>query len=425
MSDIGQRLIGVAGLGVLLGLAWLLSCDRRRFPVRVVAWGLGLQLAFALLILKTRAGRAAFAWANDAFARLISFADDGARFVVGDWSVPVQVTDAVTGKPHAIGFLLAFKVLPVIIFFAALMSILYHLGVMQKVVAGMAWLMKRCMRVSGAESLVAATEVFVGMTEAPLAIRPYLARLTESELMAVMVCGLANIAGSVLALYVSFGINAGHLLCASVMSAPAALVIAKIMIPETGEPDTAGSVRIPYERTTNNVIDAAAVGATDGLKLALNVATMLVAFVALLALVNFLLAGVHEAALRWLGWGGFPARLEEIFGWLFRPLAFVMGVPWGESGAVGSLMGVKIGLNELIAYQKLAGMHAELSERSFTIATYALCGFANFGSLAIQIGGVSALVPERRQDLSRLSLRALAGGTLATFMTATIAGMLL
>lgn len=404
------------GLCVLVGIAFLLSTNRRKFPVRTVLWGLGLQLGFALLILRTHVGRVMFDAANAAFATLIGFADEGAVFVFGK----------AAAKDSPLGFVLACRVLPVIVFFASLMSILYHLGVMQKVVAGMAWLMRRCMRVSGAEALVSATEVFVGMTEAPLAIRPYVARLTESELLAIMTAGLANIAGSVMALYVSFGIEAGHLLCASVMSAPAALVIAKIMIPETQEPETSGNVRIPYERTTRNVIDAAAVGATDGLRLALNVATMLIAFIALLALVNYLLAGAHDLAARWLGWHWFPAKLEDIFGFVFRPLAFLMGVPtWREAGIVGSLMGVKTGLNELIAYQQLAALKPQLSERSFIIATYALCGFANFGSLAIQIGGVSALAPERRQDISRLSLRALVGGTLATFSTATIAGILL
>lgn len=440
MSNIGQRLIGVLGLAALIGIAWLLSRGRRRIPIRTVLWGLGLQVAFALLILRTRVGTAIFQGAEDAFNRLISFTDEGSRFVFGELA---------TGKSQAIGFVLAFRVLPVIVFFASLMSILYHLGIMQKVVAGLAWVMKRCMRVSGAEALVAATEVFVGMTEAPLAIRPYLARLTESELLAVMTCGLANIAGSVMAVYVGFGINAGHLLCASVMSAPAALLVAKIMIPETGESETAGTVRVPYERTTSNVIDAAAVGATDGLRLALNVGTMLVAFLALLAMANYFLGAARDLLTQWLPWddlhggwgeflrrasvvgpspdrwGWFPARLEDVFGWLFRPLAFLMGVEWKDAGVVGSLMGVKTGLNEMIAYQQLGALKAQLAPRSVTIATYALCGFANFGSLAIQIGGVSALVPERRQDLSRLSLRALAGGTLATFMTATIAGILL
>jgi len=420
-----SRLMGLLGLLVLLGIAWALSNNRRRFPLRTVLWGLGLQFVFAVAILRTGWGRAVFDAFEQAFNRLISFTDKGAQFVFGDWGVPVKAFNAVTGEPHAIGFLLAFKVLPVIIFFASLMGILYHLGIMQKIVGGMAWVMKRCMRVSGAESVVAATEIFVGMTEAPFAIRPYLATLTESELLAVMVAGLANIAGSVMALYVSFGVNAGHLLCASVMSAPASLLIAKIMIPETKTPETFGTVHIPYERTTRNVIDAAAAGATDGLKLALNVATMLIAFIALLAMVNYLLAGGHDWVARGLGWQGFPSSLEEIFGWLFRPLAWVMGVPWSESGQVGSLMGVKISLNEMIAYQKLMAVKDQLSERSVTIATYALCGFANFGSMAIQIGGVSALVPEQRGELSRLSLRALAGGSLATFMTASNAGILL
>jgi len=428
LTNLPQRLIGVVGLVALLGIAWALSKNRRRFPLRIVLWGLGLQIALALLILKTAAGQRVFEWANDAFTQLIKFTDEGANFVFGDWGARVRVTDVTKPeepRPHVIGFAFAFRVLPVIVFFGALMSVLYHLGVMQKVVAGMAWVMRRCMRVSGAEALVAATEVFVGMTEAPLAIRPYVPRLTQSELLAIMTTGLANIAGSVLAIYVGYGAQAGHLLCASVMSAPAALLIAKIMLPETGEPETSGIGRIPYERTTTNVIDAAAAGAADGLRLALNVGAMLVAFLALLAMLNYFLAGAHGLCERYLSFKWFPESIERIFGWLFWPLSFLMGVEPKDAETVGSLMGVKTGVNELVAYGKLGALKGVLSERSFTIATYALCGFANFGSLAIQIGGVSALAPERRADISRLSLRALAGGSLATFMTATIAGILL
>jgi len=420
-----QRLMGVVGLVVLLGLAAALSRNRRGIPLRTVLWGLGLQVAFALVILKTVVGRAVFGWVDAGFTQVIGFTDAGARFVLGDWGVPVGATNLATGGPHAIGFVLGFKMLPVLIFFASLMGILYHLGVMQKVVAGMAWIMRYTMKVSGAEALSSAGNVFVGMTEAPLMIRPYVAQLTESELMAVMTGGLATIAGSVLALYVSFGIDAGHLLCASVMSAPAALVVAKIMLPETEESQTAGSVRVALERKTINVIDAASAGAWEGLRLALNVGAMLIAFVALLAMVNFVLARGHDLVASAAGWQGFPNSLQEIFGWVFRPLAFVMGVPWGEASTVGSLMGLKISANELLAYQELVQVKAQLSPRSVVISTYALCGFANFGSIAILIGGIGGMAPERRQDLSRLSLRALAGGAIASFMTATIAGILL
>jgi len=419
-----QRLVGFLGIVVLLGIAVALSRNRRGISWRAVLWGLGLQLGFALLVLRTGPGAQALKWADRAFRQLIGFTDAGSRFVFGDWGVPLQAANAETGVPHVIGFALAFKMLPVLIFFASLMGILYHLGVMQKVVAAMAWIMRHTMKVSGAEALSAAGNVFVGMTEAPLMIRPYVGRLTESELMAVMTGGLATIAGSVLALYVTFGIDAGHLLCASLMSAPAALVVAKIMLPETQEPQTTGAVRVRFERKTNNVIDAAASGASDGLRLALNVGAMLVAFIALLAAVNFLLGQANTLVAQATGWGGFPSSLQQIFGWVFRPLAWVMGVPWAEAGDVGSLMGIKISANELIAYQELVKVKAQLSARSVTIATYALCGFANFGSIAIMIGGIGGIAPERRQDLSRLALRALAGGAIASFMTASIAGIL-
>ncbi len=420
-----QRLVGLLGLLVLVGIAFALSRNRRRISLRVVLWGLGLQVGFAVLILRTTPGRVFFDWLAGAFKQLIAFTDEGSQFVFGDWSVPLRATNAVTGKPHEIGFALAFSILPVIIFFSSLMSILYHLGIMQRVVAGMAWLMRRTMRVSGAEALNAAGNIFVGMTEAPLMIRPYVADLTDSELMAVMVGGLATIAGSVMAIYVGFGIEAGHLLCASVMSAPAALMIAKIMVPETAEPRTAGTARVYFERETHNVIDAAAAGAWQGLRLALNVGAMLIAFIALLAMVNYGLLGLHNALEGLLGWSGFPASLQEVFGFVFRPLAWVMGVPWAEADEVGSLMGIKVSANELIAYTELVKLKASLSHRSVVIATYALCGFGNFGSIAILIGGISGIAPQRRPDLSRLALRALAGAVIASFTTATIAGILL
>ena len=420
-----QRLVGLLGLLVLVGIAFALSRNRRRISLRVVLWGLGLQVGFAVLILRTTPGRVFFDWLAGAFKQLIAFTDEGSQFVFGDWSVPLRATNAVTGKPHEIGFALAFSILPVIIFFSSLMSILYHLGIMQRVVAGMAWLMRRTMRVSGAEALNAAGNIFVGMTEAPLMIRPYVADLTDSELMAVMVGGLATIAGSVMAIYVGFGIEAGHLLCASVMSAPAALMIAKIMVPETAEPRTAGTARVYFERETHNVIDAAAAGAWQGLRLALNVGAMLIAFIALLAMVNYGLLGLHNALEGLLGWSGFPASLQEVFGFVFRPLAWVMGVPWAEADEVGSLMGIKVSANELIAYTELVSLKASLSHRSVVIATYALCGFGNFGSIAILIGGISGIAPQRRPDLSRLALRALAGAVIASFTTATIAGILL
>ena len=411
MSGILQRFTGLIGIAVLLGIVFALSRDRRRIPWRVVGWGLGLQVLFAVLILKTAPGRIVFLAASVVFKQIIAFTDAGSGFLFGE----------MIGKYNA------FRILPVLIFFASLMGVLYHLGVMQKLVAAMAWVMRHTMGVSGAEALSASGNVFVGMTEAPLLIRPYVARLTESELMAVMTGGLATVAGSVMAAYVGMlqGESGGHLLCASVMSAPAALVVAKIMIPETEEPETAGSVKVAYERKTRNVIDAAAAGASEGLRLALNVGAMLIAFLALIAMVNFVLGQGHVLAERWLGFSHFPSSLQGIFGVVFRPLAWTMGVTWKDAGAVGSLMGIKIAANEWIAYQHLAEIKAQLDPRSLTIAMYALCGFANFGSIGIMIGGIGGMAPERRADLSRLCLRALAGGAIASFLTACIAGILL
>ncbi|MFW6161178.1 MAG: NupC/NupG family nucleoside CNT transporter [Planctomycetota bacterium] len=411
MIGIAQRLTGLIGIAVLLGLAIATSRDRRRIPWRTVAWGLGLQAGFAVLILKTAPGRAVFQAAAAVFRQIIAFTEAGTSFLFGDMATEYN----------------AFRMLPVLIFFASLMGVLYHLGVMQKVVAGMAWLMRRTMGLSGAEALSASGNVFVGMTEAPLLIRPYVASLTESELMAVMTGGLATVAGSVMAAYVGMlkGESGGHLLCASVMSAPAAVVIAKIMIPETEAPQTAGAVEVSHERTTRNVIDAAAAGAGDGLRLALNVGAMLIAFLALIAMVNFGLGWGHDLAERWLGFAYFPSSLQEIFGVVLRPLAWVMGVPWRDADAVGSLMGIKIAANEWIAYARLAKLQAELAPKSKTIAMYALCGFANFGSIGILLGGIGGLAPQRRGDLARLSLRALAGGAMASFLTACIAGILL
>ena len=403
-----SRLTGLIGVVVLLGIAVALSRDRRRIPWRVLLWGLGLQLVLAVLILRTGPGEFVFRKASEAFQTLVGFAEKGSGFLFGELAKSV----------------VAFQVLPIIIFFASLTAVLYHLGLMQKLVSGMARLMRWTMGVSGAEALSAAGNVFVGMTEAPLLIRPYVAGLTDSELLAVMTGGLATIAGSVMAVYVSLGVDAGHLLCASVMSAPAALVMAKIILPESCEPETAGATRVVFERKTRNVIDAAAVGASDGLRLALNVGAMLIAFLALLAIVDFLFAQTHTGCERFLGWEGFPGSLADFFAIVFRPVAWAIGVPWDEAGTVGSLMGLKVSANEWIAYGRLIEVKSQLSPRSITIATYALCGFSNFGSIAILIGGISGLSPERRPDLSRLAIRALIGGTLASFLTACLAGIL-
>jgi CNT family concentrative nucleoside transporter len=390
----------------MLLIAWSLSNNRRKIPWRAVITGTLLQLVFAVIILKTPPGKAFFIWLSDAVTAFLDFGDAGAKFVFGD-----NFTE----------HLFAFKVLPTIIFFSSMITILYYLGVLQWIVKIFAKVMVKVMGTSGAESLASAVNVFVGQTEAPLLIRPYVPFLTQSELMAVMAGGFANIAGGVLAAYVSMGVDAGHLIASSVMSAPASLLMAKLMFPETEESQTAGTVKLQVERPWSNLIDAAADGASEGLKLALNVAAMLIAFIAVIALLNALLGKAG-------GLFGYPDfSLEVILGYLFRPLAWVMGVPWEEADSVGSLLGIKTVINEFVGYARLQEMvkAGELSERSRTIATYAMCGFANFSSIAIQIGGIGAMAPNRKHDLARLGLKAMIAGALATFQTATIAGMLL
>jgi CNT family concentrative nucleoside transporter len=408
--------VSFLGMVVLLLCAWALSNNRRIIHWRTVIMGTALQLLFAVLILRTPPGRAFFAGLTTGVTKLLDFSDAGARFIFGD-NFPEHF--------------FAFKVLPTIIFFSSLITILYYLGVLQWVVRIFAQVMVKVMGTSGAESLASAVNVFVGQTEAPLLIRPYVPLLTQSELMAVMTGGFANIAGGVLAAYVGMGVDAGHLIASSVMSAPASLVMAKLMFPETEESVTAGTVKVEVERPWTNVIDAAAEGATEGLKLALNVAGMLIAFIAVIAMLNAGLTLLGEGFDWILGFWGYrliqPLTLELLLGWLFRPLAWIMGVPWSEAGHVGSLLGIKTVINEFVGYARLQEMVGDnlLSERSRIIATYALCGFANFSSIAIQIGGIGAMAPNRKADLARLGFRAMIAGSLATFQTATIAGMLL
>lgn len=397
-----ERLVSLLGLAVMLGLAWLLSENRRKMNFRLIASGLVLQFLVALALLKTGPGQLIFRGAQDFFARVISFSNAGAAFMFGD---------LMAKKPFAL------SVLPTLIFVSATMSVLFYLGLMQWVVKAMARVMVWVMDTSGSESLAAAAEVFVGMTESPLVVRPYVDSMTRSELMAMMTAGLGSVAGSVLAAYADMGVDAGHLMAASLMSAPASLVIAKIMVPETAVSLTKGTVKIDVARPGVNVVDAACNGAADGLKLALNVAAMMIAFIALIHMCNWILGLSVQL-------GGPALSLERILGWVFAPLAWVMGVPWHEAQTVGMLLGKKTVFNEFLAYQDLVGLHSQLSPRSTVIATYALCGFANFGSVAIQIGGVGGLVPSRREDIARLGLRAMVGGTLATFMMATIAGAL-
>lgn len=445
-----SRVLSAVGLLVMIGLAWLLSLHRDKFPWRIVAWGVGLQLTFGVFVLKTPVGLALFAFLNDVVTALLGFTNDGSRFLFG----PYLDSE----------FTVALNVLPTIIFFSSLMTVLYHLGVMQKLVRGVAWVMQRTLKTSGAETLSASANIFVGQTEAPLVVKPFVKDMTMSELMAVMSGGFATVAGGVLAAYVgmlqeSFPDIAGHLIAASVMSAPASLLIAKVIIPETQTPKTAGSLDMHVEKTHANVIDAAASGAGEGMKLALNVGAMLLAFLALVAMLNWLigipsvvqngfiyrsllashsgeLPGVCENV-SWISgyaecaraldpgaalWP--PMTLEKILGVLFWPLAFVMGVPFEDCGAVAALLGEKLILNEFVAYSHLSQQLTDLSPRAVIITTYALCGFANLGSIAIQIGGIGGISPERRPDLARIGLRAMLAGTLAAFMTACVAGIL-
>jgi concentrative nucleoside transporter, CNT family len=429
------RLRSIVGLFVLTLAAWLLSVDRSRVPWRVVLWGITLQLAFAVFILKTPVGARIFAAMNVVVVSLLGYTTDGARFLFGNLvadNVPVGTAaggafTALPGQVANTAASFAFNVLPTIIFFSSLMTVLYHLGLMQKVVKGVAWVMQRTMKTSGAETLSAAGNIFVGQTEAPLLIKPFIEGMTNSELMVVMTAGFATVAGGVMAAYVGmlvayFPDVAGHMMAASVMSAPAAVLVAKLMYPESGKPETADTLEIRVERPDVNLVDAAARGASEGLSLALNVGAMLLAFVALIYMVN----GI-------LGWAGglmgyHGLTLEAILGWLLAPLAWVMGVPWSDAPTVASLMGIKTVLNEFYAYLQLGSTLAgpvRLQPRSIIIVTYALSGFANFSSIAIQLGGIGGLAPSRRHDLSRIGLRAMIGGSIAAFMTATVAGMLL
>jgi len=413
------------GAFVILGIAYALSTDRRAINWSTVAWGLGLQIVFALIVLKTTIGQRVFTTLGDAINKLLGFAGVGAGFVfgpLGDSTVWGRVMNSALGPDGAqYTVIFAFQVLPTIIFIAALFAILYYLGVMQIVVRIFAVAMHRVMRASGAESLNVAASIFMGQTEAPLTIRPYLPEMTRSELMTVMTSGMAHVSGGIMAAYILFGIEAKHLLTAVIMTAPGTLMMAKMFVPETEVPKTMGTVKLKVEQTDVNVIDAAGRGTGEGLHLALNVGAMLISFLALVALVNFVLGIVPWPEM----WGGGTLSLARIFGWVFAPMAWTMGVPWHDAPVIGNLLGTRMALNELVAYSQLGPMKATLDPRSFTIATFALCGFANFSSIGIQIGGIGALAPNRRHDLARLGLRAMLAGTLANFMTATIAGFLL
>ncbi len=406
-----EKLISLVGLLAVLAICYLCSCDRQKVPWKTVLVGVSLQIFFSLIILKTNVGRTVFEYAGFFFNSLLSYTNEGSKFLFG------SLVDV-----NRFGFVFATMVLPTIIFVSSLTSILYHLGLMQKVVRFAAKVMMKFMGTSGSESLAVAGNIFVGQTEAPLLIRPYIDSMTRSEMMALMTGGMATMAGGVLAAYVAMGIDAGHLLAASVMSAPAALVCAKILIPETEVSATAQAKELEMEKAhTANIIDAASVGAAEGLKLAVNVAAMLLAFIALIAMCNGILA--------WLGglFGWEFLSFEWIMGWVFWPVAFLMGTPLADCQLVGVLLAKKLVLNEFVAYVDLTEMMKadQLSERGIILSTYALCGFANFSSIAIQMGGISTLAPKRRQDLARLGLRSLLGGTIACLMTAMVAGLII
>ncbi|HFF6002029.1 NupC/NupG family nucleoside CNT transporter [Stenotrophomonas maltophilia] len=427
VEGLGRIGFGLFGLAVLIGITWLFSNNKRAVDWKLVATGITLQIAFAALVILVPGGRDVFDALGKGFVKILSFVNEGSGFIFG------SLMDT---KNY--GFIFAFQVLPTIIFFSALMGVMYHLNIMQAIVRVMAWAITKVMRVSGAETTSVCASVFIGQTEAPLTVRPYIARMTQSELLTMMIGGMAHIAGGVLAAYVGMlgggdpaqqAFYAKHLLAASIMAAPATLVVAKLLIPETGTPLTRGTVKMEVEKTSSNIIDAAAAGAGDGLKLALNIGAMLLAFIALIALLN--------APLTWIGEVtglaaqiGKPTNLSTIFGYLLAPIAWVIGTPWADATTVGSLIGQKVVINEFVAYTELSQIvngqvaGVSLSSEGRLIATYALCGFANFSSIAIQIGGIGGLAPERRHDLAKFGLRAVLGGTIATFMTATIAGVL-
>ena len=407
------RFTGILGLVTMLGLAYAFSTNRRAIRLKTVIWGLGLQVAFAIFVLKIEVGRTLFQKAGDVVTRLLGYAFVGSQFVFGD-----------LGKQGShLGFYFAFQVLPTVIFICALFAVLYYLGVMQLVIKAAAWLMIRLMGVSGAESLNVAASIFMGQTEAPQTIRPFLPDLTYSELMTVMTSGMAHVSGSIMAAYIAFGIEPKHLLSAVIMTAPGTLVMAKMLVPETEVPKTAGRVVMSEEEVelekNENLLGAIARGTTDGLHMALNIAAMLISFLALIALLDGIMGGIH-AHIAW-----FPSSLEAILGALFAPIAWVIGVPWHDCRLIGDLLGVRMVLNELVAFSMLGPQKAVLDPRSFTIATFALCGFANFSSIGIQMGGIGALAPNKRGDLARLGIRAMLAGTMANLMSASIAGMLL
>jgi concentrative nucleoside transporter, CNT family len=404
------RFAGVLGLATMLGLAYLFSTSRRSIRLKTVLWGLGLQLGFAIFVLRVPVGQKIFNAAGYYVNQLLAYAFYGSQFVFGELGI----------KDSPQHFIFAFQVLPTIIFIAAFFALLYHIGVMQLIIRVAAWIMTRVMGASGAESLNVAASIFMGQTEAPLTIRPFLNKLTKSELMCVMTSGMAHVSGGIMAAYIAFGIKAEHLLTAVIMTAPGTLLMAKMLVPETEQPLTAGRVEMPEMERESNFLGAISRGTVDGLHLALNVGAMLISFIALLYLVNGIMGGIHNS----VSW--FPSSLQQVFGWIFAPVAWVIGIPWDQCKAMGNLLGTRMVVNEVVAFQQLGEYikNLKFDPRSARIATFALCGFANFSSIGIQIGGIGALAPEQRGQLAKFGIRAMLAGTMANLMSASIVGLL-
>ena len=414
------RYTGLLGILAVLVAAWLGSTDRKHIRWRTVIWGLGLQVTFAFFVLRFNYGQMFMSWAGGVVTNMLSATFSGTQVLFGQLGLPNSGAFGALVGPGK-GAIFAFQVLPTIIFISAFFAVLYHIGVMQIIIRAMAWVMLKTMRISGAESMNVAASIFMGQTEAPLTIRPFLSKATRSELMVIMTSGMAHVSGGIMAMYISQGVEARHLLSAVIMTSPGTILIAKMLVPETDVPATEGKVVIPKDEqhADENLIGAIARGTIDGGKLAMNVAIMLVSFLALVALLDMLLTWIH-GGLPWV-----PGSLGQILGYLFAPVAWLIGVPWHDCMAIGNLLGTRMALNEVIAYISLGAQKASLSPRAFTIATFALCGFANLGSIGMQIGGIGALVPERRNDLAKLGVRAMLAGTMANLISASIAGMFL
>jgi concentrative nucleoside transporter, CNT family len=421
-----SRFAGLLGIIVFLSLAYLFSTNRRAIRVKTVLWGLGLQFAFALVVIYADWGQKVMTYAGDKVNKLLAYAFAGSSFVFGNLGFPADPNVKLWFlRPEwsKTGFIFAFQVLPTIIFISALFAVLYYFGIMQLLIKGMAWVMSRFMGVSGAESLDVAASIFMGQTEAPLTIRPLLPDCTNSELMTIMTAGMAHVSGGIMAAYIQQGVEARHLLAAVIMTAPGTILMAKMLVPETEQPKTAGTVRIADEEMhkDSNLLAAIARGTGDGGRLAFNVGIMLVSFIALIALLNGIMGGIHN--LNHMGW--FPASIERVLGFVFYPVAWLIGVPGKDCAAIGNLLGTRMVINELVAYSALGAQKATLDPRSFTIATFALCGFANFSSIGIQIGGIGALAPNKRDQLAKLGFRAMIAGTMANLMSASIVGLLM